>query len=379
MLGCTLMGGTLVAMMASFPTVRERTQHWDDEVRRSNFFIDRLLAIEGSACISEYPGSTHSPRSIPPARSTPSRRPTSGRASSSRTSSSKRGIVGEFAGATRAWKLSTYGLSWRRSSTSRTPSTRLPRSTGWTCGDDRRPSGSSGTPRSSSSRTRCGGTGSACSRTRSRGGCPGSRSGSNAAGSGPRARSTRRCYGGSSGSPRSPKRCFCPLDDLDSAALAYAEAHGIGGAATFAIRVKRSGKHAFRSPEKAADLGGVILEAHPDLQVDLGCPDFELYRRDPRRPLLPLPRGRGRAGRSPRRGRGDTRRALLGRDRLARRRVHDDAAGLPDRAALRRPRALPRRGRAGQGPCRARRAPGLRPRPRAARSGPTTTWPGPRS
>ena len=70
---------------------------------------------------------------------------------------------------------------------------------------------------------------------------------------------------------------FCPLDDLDAAALAYADAHGIGEAATFAVRVKRSGKHAFRSPEKAADLGGVILEAHPDLQVDLGCPDFELF------------------------------------------------------------------------------------------------------
>ncbi len=70
---------------------------------------------------------------------------------------------------------------------------------------------------------------------------------------------------------------FCPLDELDAAALAYAEAHGIGDAASFAVRVKRSGKHDFRSPEKAADLGGVILEVYPDLRVDLGCPDFELF------------------------------------------------------------------------------------------------------
>ncbi len=70
---------------------------------------------------------------------------------------------------------------------------------------------------------------------------------------------------------------FCPLDDLDRAALAYADAHGIGDAATFAVRVKRSGTHAFRSPEKAAELGGLILEAHPDLGVDLDCPDFELF------------------------------------------------------------------------------------------------------
>lgn len=70
---------------------------------------------------------------------------------------------------------------------------------------------------------------------------------------------------------------FCPLDELDGAALAYADAHGIEDAASFAVRVKRSGKHTFRSPEKAADLGGVILEAHPDLRVDLECPDFELF------------------------------------------------------------------------------------------------------
>jgi thiamine biosynthesis protein ThiI len=70
---------------------------------------------------------------------------------------------------------------------------------------------------------------------------------------------------------------FCPLDELEASALAYADAHGIGGAATFAVRVRRSGKHAFRSPEKAAELGGAILEAHPALRVDLGCPDFELF------------------------------------------------------------------------------------------------------
>ena len=68
----------------------------------------------------------------------------------------------------------------------------------------------------------------------------------------------------------------CRLDDLDRILLAYATEHGIGDAASFAIRVKRSGRHDFRSPEKAAALGGVILEAYPALSVDLGCPEFEL-------------------------------------------------------------------------------------------------------
>lgn len=114
MLGCTLMGGTLVAMMASFPAVRERTKHWDDEVRKSNFFIDRLLAIEGSACISEYPRK-HALSKVDTTGSFDTVARTHKRKGYFLSDElSKRGIVGEFAGATRAWKLSTYGLSWRQ-------------------------------------------------------------------------------------------------------------------------------------------------------------------------------------------------------------------------------------------------------------------------
>ena len=114
MLGCTLMGGTLVAMMASFPAVRERTKHWDDEVRKSNFFIDRLLAIEGSACISEYPRK-HALSKVDTTGSFDTVARSHKRKGYFLSDElSKRGIVGEFAGATRAWKLSTYGLSWRQ-------------------------------------------------------------------------------------------------------------------------------------------------------------------------------------------------------------------------------------------------------------------------
>ena len=35
MLGCTLMGANLIAMMASFPAVKERVKHWDDEVKKT--------------------------------------------------------------------------------------------------------------------------------------------------------------------------------------------------------------------------------------------------------------------------------------------------------------------------------------------------------
>lgn len=114
MLGCTLMGSTLMGMMASFPVVKERTLHWDEEVKKSNFFMERLLSIQGSRVMSEYPR-----------KHTLSKVDTTGSfdvvAQSHKRRGfflsdelSKRGITGEFAGATRMWKLNTYGLSWEK-------------------------------------------------------------------------------------------------------------------------------------------------------------------------------------------------------------------------------------------------------------------------
>ena len=114
MLGCTLMGANLIAMMASFPAVRERTRHWSEEVERSNYFIGRLLAIEGSRVLSEYPRK-HSLTKVDTTGSFDTVAKTHKRKGFFLSDElSQRGIVGEFAGATRAWKLNTYGLSWKR-------------------------------------------------------------------------------------------------------------------------------------------------------------------------------------------------------------------------------------------------------------------------
>ncbi|WP_406660979.1 O-phospho-L-seryl-tRNA:Cys-tRNA synthase [Methanolobus sp. ZRKC3] len=114
MLGCTLMGSTLMAMIASFPTVKERTHNWAEEVKKSNFLIDRMLEIEGTAVLSEYPrkhalSKVDTTGSFDVVANSHKRR---GFFFSDELS--KRGIVGEFAGATRSWKLSTYGLSWEK-------------------------------------------------------------------------------------------------------------------------------------------------------------------------------------------------------------------------------------------------------------------------
>lgn len=114
MLGCTLMGSNLIAMMASFPEVQKRTQNWDDEVKKSNYFIDALLTIDGSSVLSEYPRK-HALSKVDTTGSFDIVAKTHKRKGFYFSDElSARGIVGEFAGATRTWKLSTYGLSWKK-------------------------------------------------------------------------------------------------------------------------------------------------------------------------------------------------------------------------------------------------------------------------
>lgn len=114
LLGCTLMGATLLSMMASFPSVRARTMTWDDEVKRSNFFIDRLLKISGSSVLSEYPRK-HTLTKVDTTGSFDSVAKTHKRRGFYFSDElSSRGIAGEFAGATRTWKLNTYGLNDRQ-------------------------------------------------------------------------------------------------------------------------------------------------------------------------------------------------------------------------------------------------------------------------
>jgi Sep-tRNA:Cys-tRNA synthetase len=112
MLGCTLMGSTLLGMMASFPAVKERVKNWEDELRKSNYLIDGLLAIEGSKVVSEYPRK-HTLSKVDTINSfdlVAQKHKRRGFFLSDELS--RKGIVGEFAGATRVWKLNTYGLSW---------------------------------------------------------------------------------------------------------------------------------------------------------------------------------------------------------------------------------------------------------------------------
>ncbi len=112
MMGCTLMGANLIAMMASFPAVQERVKHWDEEVEKINYFVGEFLKIEGNKVASELPR-----------KHTLTKVDTTGSFDVVAQTHKKRGfffsdelkerkIIGEFFGATRAWKLNTYGLTW---------------------------------------------------------------------------------------------------------------------------------------------------------------------------------------------------------------------------------------------------------------------------
>lgn len=113
-LGCTLMGGTLLSMMASFPTVKERVKRWDEEVRKSNYFLEQFQRVEGSKVLSEWPRK-HTLTKVDTTGSYDTVARTHKRRGFYFSEElADRGIVGEFAGATKTWKLNTYGLSWEK-------------------------------------------------------------------------------------------------------------------------------------------------------------------------------------------------------------------------------------------------------------------------
>ena len=111
LLGCTLMGVTLMGMMASFPAVRERVKKWDEEVRRSRMVADALLSIEGTKVLGDTPRD-HTLTRVNTIESFDRVAQTHKKRGYFLSSELKgRGIVGVIPGSTRIWKYNTYGLS----------------------------------------------------------------------------------------------------------------------------------------------------------------------------------------------------------------------------------------------------------------------------
>jgi Sep-tRNA:Cys-tRNA synthetase len=111
MMGCTLMGATLVGMMASFPEVKERVRHFDRELENNHIVLESLLSISGTRILSEYPR-----------KHTLTRIDTTGsfdkvaeihkkRGFYLSSALEERGITGVIPGATKIWKFNTYGTT----------------------------------------------------------------------------------------------------------------------------------------------------------------------------------------------------------------------------------------------------------------------------
>jgi Sep-tRNA:Cys-tRNA synthetase len=111
MLGCTLMGVTLIGMMASFPHVRARVKHWDRELSHAKIITDALLSIEGTKILSEMPRK-HTLTRVDTTASFDRVAKTHKKRGFYLTSALRdRGIGGTIPGATRVWKYNSYGMT----------------------------------------------------------------------------------------------------------------------------------------------------------------------------------------------------------------------------------------------------------------------------
>jgi Sep-tRNA:Cys-tRNA synthetase len=114
LLGCTLMGNTSVGMMASFPHVKERVKHFDEEVARSNKIVEALLSIEGTEVVSEFPRKHTLTRMNTEKSFDQIAQKHKKRGFFFISALRERGVTGIIPGSTKVWKMNSFGLSERQ-------------------------------------------------------------------------------------------------------------------------------------------------------------------------------------------------------------------------------------------------------------------------
>ena len=111
MMGCTLMGATLVGMMASFPQVKERVKHFDRELENNRMVLEALLSVSGTKVLSEYPRNHTLTRVDTIASFDKVAESHKKRGFYFSGALEEKGIVGVIPGATKVWKFNTYGTT----------------------------------------------------------------------------------------------------------------------------------------------------------------------------------------------------------------------------------------------------------------------------
>jgi len=114
MMGCTLMGATLVGMMASFPQVKERVKHFDRELENNRMVLEALLSVSGTKVLSEYPRNHTLTRVDTIASFDTVAESHKKRGFYFSSALEEKGIVGVIPGATKVWKFNTYGATTKQ-------------------------------------------------------------------------------------------------------------------------------------------------------------------------------------------------------------------------------------------------------------------------
>jgi Sep-tRNA:Cys-tRNA synthetase len=114
MMGCTLMGATLVGMMASFPQVKERVKHFDHELENNRLVLEALLSVSGTKILSEYPRNHTLTRIDTLASFDKVAESHKKRGFYFSGALEEKGIVGVIPGATKVWKFNTYGATTKQ-------------------------------------------------------------------------------------------------------------------------------------------------------------------------------------------------------------------------------------------------------------------------
>lgn len=110
LLGCTARGASAIALMASFPHVKERVKRWSEEVAKARWFSEQMESLGGVKQLGEKPHNHDLLRFEAPAIDAIARRHKR-RGYFLYEELLKRGVVGIKPGKTKAFDLSTYGLS----------------------------------------------------------------------------------------------------------------------------------------------------------------------------------------------------------------------------------------------------------------------------
>lgn len=107
------MGAPLVTLMASFPTVVERVQHWGDEVKKARYLVEQVERIEGTRQLGVKP-KEHTLIHVESKGLYRVSQSHKRRGFFLYDELKKRKIVGIQPGLTKHFKLNTYGLSWEQ-------------------------------------------------------------------------------------------------------------------------------------------------------------------------------------------------------------------------------------------------------------------------